>query len=107
MARTIMAVLSNPSSADQEDEYNSWYDEVHLKELLEIPGIVGATRYRLSDAAGPAPTEHRYLALYEVEGDPAAVLAELGARAGSTSMSPALDVAGSRIAFWVLEGGSA
>lgn len=114
MAKTVMAVFSNPSSAERDDEYNAWYNDVHLKELMEIPGIVGATRYRATAApdpdpnAGPTTVEHRYVALYEVEGDPTAVFGELAERAGSMSMSPALDAAGSRVVFWeAVEGGSA
>jgi hypothetical protein len=102
-----MAVFSNPSSPEQEDEYNAWYNDMHLKELVEVPGVVGATRYKLAEGAGTAPSEHRYLAVYEVERDPAAVLGELGSRAGSMTMSPTIDTAGTRIVFWApLQGGS-
>jgi hypothetical protein len=95
MAKTIMAVFSNPATPAQEDEYNTWYDEVHLKELLAIPGIVGATRYTIGDDSA-----HRYLATYEIEGDPAAVLAEMAARAPEMTLSPALDAGGARTVFW-------
>jgi hypothetical protein len=97
MARTIMAVFTNPASPHVEDEYNSWYDEVHLKELLAVPGVVGATRYRLGDGA-PSPSEHRYLALYELDGPPETVLAQLGS--GAVAVSPTVDSAGARILFW-------
>jgi hypothetical protein len=107
MARTIMAVLTNPSSPEQEAEYNAWYNEVHLKELMEVPGIVGATRYKLAEGASPAQSEHRYLALYEVDGDPATVMAELGSRSSGMNISPALDAPASRVLFWEpVEGGS-
>jgi len=95
MAKAILAVFSNPTSAEQEDEYNSWYDDVHIKELLEIPGIVSAKRYKL---AGPVPADHRYLAIYEVEGDLGVVMGSLGS--APSGVSPALDAAGVRLAFW-------
>jgi hypothetical protein len=104
MARTIMAVFTNPASPDVEDEYNTWYDEVHLKELMAVPGVVGARRYRLREG-GPSPSEHRYLALYELDGPPEAVLAALGS---GSAISPAVDAAGARILFWEpVPGGSA
>lgn len=63
MAKGIIYVESYPSSPDREQEYNTWYDEVHLGELVALPGIVGARRLRPVDGEGP------YVALYEVESD--------------------------------------
>ncbi|OBK18815.1 DUF4286 family protein [Mycobacterium asiaticum] len=63
MARGIIYVETFPSSPDREQEYNTWYDEVHLRELVALPGIVGARRLRPVNGGGP------YVALYEVEGD--------------------------------------
>jgi hypothetical protein len=96
--RAIMAVFSNPASPETEAEYNRWYDEVHVKEVLDLPGVVTATRYRLADGAHSASSEHRYLAVYEVDGSPQAVLAEFGSR--DMTMSPAIDTAGARILLW-------
>ena len=31
--------------ADKEDEFNRWYNEEHLAELLAVPGVLGAARY--------------------------------------------------------------
>ena len=66
-----LVVFTEPT-AGREDEYNQWYDEVHLKEVLATEGFVGAQRFALSDAqigdvAGAAPS--RYLAIYEIEAD--------------------------------------
>ncbi|GAA3392566.1 hypothetical protein [Cryptosporangium minutisporangium] len=105
MARTIMAVFTNPRSPEQEEEYNTWYNQVHLAELLEIPGIVAATRYWAAD--GTADLTHRYVALYEVEGDPAAVFGELSTRSGGMSISPSLDAENAQVVFWEpIDGGS-
>jgi hypothetical protein len=106
MARTMMAVYSNPVSPEREQEYNTWYDQVHLKELLEIPGVVGATRYTLGSGANAAASEHRYLAIYELDGPADAVFADFVARAGDLTMSPAIDSAGARILFWEPVAGS-
>ena len=109
MARTIMAVYSNPISPERDEEYNTWYNDVHLADLMGVPGFVGATRYRLADdmGKGTAPSEHRYLALYEVEGDPVAAYAELRSRNGTMEVSDSLDGSGTRVMFWVpVENGS-
>jgi hypothetical protein len=78
----------------REQEFNRWYDEQHLADVLKVPGFVAAQRFRLAqdDAAAPA----RYLAIYEIEtDDPQRTLAELHVRAGTPAMpiSPALDIA--------------
>ena len=40
-------VLVEASCADpaREDEFNEWYNQVHLPDVLETPGIVKALRY--------------------------------------------------------------
>ncbi|PAK28048.1 hypothetical protein CJD44_00990 [Streptomyces sp. alain-838] len=108
MTKPVLAALSDPVSPEKEEEFNTWYNEVHLKEMSEIPGIAGIRRYRLADGPGAESATHRYLALYEVDGDPAAVFSELGARRGRMTMSDAFDAAGARLDLWVpVEGGSA
>ena len=47
--------------AQHEDEFNKWYNEEHLPELLAVPGILDAARY-VAVKGGP-----KYLAAYELE----------------------------------------
>ncbi len=47
--------------ADKEDDFNHWYNEEHLAELLSVPGILNAARYE-AVKSGP-----KYLACYELE----------------------------------------
>lgn len=47
--------------AEHEDEFNKWYNEEHLPELLAVPGILAAARY-VAVKSGP-----KYLAAYELE----------------------------------------
>jgi hypothetical protein len=93
MAKHVLVVFTNPVEG-RDDEYNKWYDEVHLADVLDVPGVVAARRLELSplDAAGSAAA-HRYLALYDVEGDPATVMKELNDRVanGTMALSDALD----------------
>ena len=85
MAKGIILVESRPSSPDRDQEYNTWYDEVHLGELVALYGFVSARRLRPVDGDGP------YVAIYEVEGDNLqAVLDNMIANAGQLHMSDAL-----------------
>jgi hypothetical protein len=87
MAKGLILVESRPSSPDREQEYNTWYDEVHLPELVALDGFVSARRLRPVDGDGP------YIALYEIEGDSLqAVLDNMIANAGSLHMSDALQL---------------
>ena len=68
MARNLLLVFSNPVDG-REEEFNDWYTNHHLDEILAIDGFVLAQRFRLVNArmtrdAPDAP--YRYLAIYEV-----------------------------------------
>lgn len=102
MGRYILVVPS-AAHAGSEDDYNRWYDEIHLADLRAIPGIVSGKRFNVSSASPAAPPAP-FLAIYEIEtDDPLAVLAELNHRAGSGQMkiSPALDVESAHM--WLYE----
>ena len=84
MARYTYVVHTNPSEG-QEQEYNRWYDEVHIPEVLQVPGFVSASRLAIAQPDAEAP--YRYLALYEMEtNDLEATMAELMSRAGTPAM---------------------
>lgn len=93
MDKYCLVVFSRPAEG-REEEYNRWYDEQHLDDVLAIPGFTSARRLRIAqpDNILPAP----YLALYEIETDkPEEVPAELARRSESGEMvlSDALDLA--------------
>jgi hypothetical protein len=74
MDTTLWQVTTRCSDPAREDEFNRWYDEVHLPDLLSVPGIVAARRYRVAPARGAEPSS-QYLAVYEIEAEnPEAVL---------------------------------
>lgn len=75
------------NAADGRDgEFNRWYDDVHLGEVMQVPGFVGATRFRIKPT-GDAKLKHAYLAIYSMQtDDPAAALGELTGRAGRGEM---------------------
>jgi hypothetical protein len=65
-----MVVESEPGDPDGEEEYNRWYRDVHIPELLAVPGFVGARRYRVRDDLTRGETRKpRYLTVYELEAD--------------------------------------
>ena len=47
--------------ADKEEEFNRWYNEEHLGDLLSVPGFLNAARY-VAITGGP-----KHLACYELE----------------------------------------
>lgn len=73
-----MVVQSTPSDPSRSGEYNDWYENTHVPEILSIPGFITAKRYKSADGS--------YLAIYELD--------DLGAvstlRARRTTMSEAL-----------------
>ena len=93
----ILIVHSNPVEG-REDEYNEWYDKVHLSDVLKVPGFVAARRYRAAGtpADGNAPA-HRYIAIYELRtDDPDATLQALfEAFEAGMDMSETIDLQGS------------
>lgn len=89
MTNPYLLVFTNPSEG-QDSEYNEWYSHTHLPEVLEVPGIIAAQRWRVDEQSGEAPA-HRYLAIYELDDrTPADVVAALVAAASTMTMSPAL-----------------
>jgi hypothetical protein len=82
MSRHIFAVLTNPVEG-REAEFNAWYDNRHVHDILRLPGLVSAQRFRLSPEQSAA-TPYRYLVLYEIEtNDLAGTIRELKAKDGT------------------------
>jgi hypothetical protein len=101
MPKYKFLVMTDPVEG-REDEYNQWYNESHLDDLVRIPGIVAAQRFRLAHVAA-GTVANSYLAIYEVEcDDPAdcmAAMAEHG-RTGAMSISGALRMDNQTLAFF-------
>jgi len=67
MAKTTVLVFTNCADPAREKEFNEWYDNTHVPDVLETPGFVGCTRYEL--IGDPGPGQGKFLAVYEVESD--------------------------------------
>lgn len=63
MARGIMVVAASPAEG-REDDFNDWYSNEHIPQVLTVPGFVSARRYKLHSGKG-----QRYLAVYELEAE--------------------------------------
>jgi hypothetical protein len=68
MARHTYVVFTNPIEG-RDDDFNDWYDNTHLNDVLQVEGFVAAQRFKLAETDPPQKFPHRYLALYEVESD--------------------------------------
>jgi hypothetical protein len=66
MDKWVLVVGTNCSDPEREDEFNDWYDNTHLPDVLETPGFLGATRY---ENPAPAEGEAKFWAFYEIETD--------------------------------------
>ncbi len=49
MAKGKLIVTARPESPDTVDDFNRWYDEDHIPEVLGVAGFVSARRYRALD----------------------------------------------------------
>lgn len=90
MTAYTLVVMSQPVEG-REDEYNEWYSNQHLGDVLNVEGFTAARRFTVAEGYTAALG---YMALYEVEtDDPEALLAELTKRAGTPAMpiSTAMD----------------
>jgi len=96
VGKHVLVVLSNATEGG-DDEFNEWYTNRHLGDVLKLRGYKAAQRFRLSDAQlGTAELPYRYLAIYEVEAedvsDAAAALTSGIGGAEAMYISPTLDM---------------
>ena len=77
MSRHILAVQTE-CTPGQEKAFHEWYDQVHVADVLKVPGFVRGQRFEaIPGLRGELPA-NRFFALYEFEtDDPAATLTAL------------------------------
>ncbi|WP_439816374.1 hypothetical protein [Zavarzinia sp. CC-PAN008] len=85
MPHYTIIVLSNPV-AGREAEYDAWYTNTHIVDLLKVPGVKTAQRFKLmGDFTQNCPQQ--YIAQYGVETDDLpAMMAEIQKRLGTDAM---------------------
>jgi len=52
----------------REDEFNNWYENVHCVDMMEVEGMIQATRWMSAETDKPNQ-KRKYLMLYEIETD--------------------------------------
>lgn len=98
--KTYMVVCSNPV-AGKEVEYNDWYTNVHLKEVLQVKGLKAAQRFILTKAQMSESQAHKYMAIYEIENDDIeGTVQRLAAAAAKFSMKPVIDMENATISIF-------
>jgi len=60
---TILFIVKATIPADKEAAFNRWYNEEHVPQVLQYPGLVSAHRYKLVDG----DDRYRYMAAYELQ----------------------------------------
>jgi hypothetical protein len=93
-------VVLTSAKPGQLEEFERWYDNQHLHDLMALPEIKSAKRYRLNaavtDTVGAAPWNS--LAIYEIEADdPLPVVRKISALAGSAAMPMTDAISDSRL----------
>ena len=67
MTKYLLFAFSDCKDPDREEEFNKWYANTHIPDMLQVPGMIKATRW---EAAEPKDNmKRKYLALYEFETD--------------------------------------
>ena len=102
MASYLMVVLSS-AKPGRDDEYSDWYENVHMREICAIPGIVSGHRYE-ADSASISKPDGTYLGIFEAEADdPSEIMEEMRRRHQAGVMgatSDALDPESTRIMWF-------
>jgi hypothetical protein len=68
--RYVMLVFANPIPG-KEAEFNDWYTNTHMGDLVQLQGWMGAQRFRLVTNVQPRPSQagytHGYLIIWDLE----------------------------------------
>jgi len=114
VAPNLFVVLTNPIEGT-DDAFNEWYDNRHVPEVLDVPGVVAAQRYDIADVKVPddedlpaqlPPPTHRYMVIYELADEPDTVMAEFLKRvmAGTLTLGEWLDLNTVSLTGWTPRG---
>ena len=77
MHKMIVMAKAKPG---QVDALAQWYDETHIADLLAVDGLVSAERHTVMPLKGPDGLPGwDFMLVYELEGDPFAVLKNMAA----------------------------
>ena len=66
METWLLLVESSCTDPSREQDFNDWYNNIHIPDMLELSFVTGSTRYEIRD---PGNEEGKYLAIYEINSD--------------------------------------
>ena len=67
MPRYLCVVFSDCKDPAREEEFNDWYSNTHIPDMLQVPGMISATRWEgMGKKEG---LQRKYMAIYELETD--------------------------------------
>jgi hypothetical protein len=66
MEQWLLIVETNCKDNARDSEFNTWYDTIHIPDVLGCPGHTRATRYVITN---PVKGKGKYLTIYEIETD--------------------------------------
>ena len=102
MSESHRLIIMSNAAPGKDAEFNEWYD-AHVPHVLTVPGIDAAHRLRFSADQFPAevipPSEHAYIAIYEVSRPPAEIIPILLDPEFAEGLPDAFDHASER-AWW-------
>ncbi|MFV0645926.1 MAG: hypothetical protein ACK5NN_15770 [Sphingomonadaceae bacterium] len=90
--------VTSQAMPGRDDDYNIWYENTHMIDVLGLDGFNACTRYMYSGPGHEGPP--KYVALYEVvTDDPPALLQDLVKASATMQISDSIDPKSVRFEF--------
>lgn len=102
MATALLVVLTQPVEG-REDEYNDWYTNNHLDDVLAAAGFAAAQRYKFVPSKLSRHPAAPYLAIYEVDAEHREQAEKLLLETATTPAMPISDALAPRPITWWFE----
>jgi hypothetical protein len=67
MTRYLLVTFSDPKDPAKKKEFNDWYDNMHMPDMLKTPGLLKGSRWMSADKK--ENEVRKYLSVYELETD--------------------------------------
>lgn len=83
-ASALLILSSGTLAGTDQDAFNRWYTETHVRDILTIPGIVSCRRYKVTNArllpGYILEPSYEYSAIYQIQASSEAALQALANR---------------------------
>ena len=64
----ILVIGTDCTDPGKNEEFSRWYSEIHIPEVLQVPGMLSATRFENAEGNEGYP---KFLAIYQLENEEA------------------------------------